>query len=153
MINSRFVFLLVFFVALSIFALSTQASQQSVDKEAEKVIKDYLSSQKTDSEDADSQGSAIADLNGDGKPEIVLVWTLMGPTYWHNTLTVLAKTNEGYKPVASFNLKGEATLSSLKGGIIYIDEKVYGKKDAICCPSIKKDGKYRWVGKAITEVK
>jgi hypothetical protein len=153
MINSRFVLLLISFVAISIFALSIHASQQNVDKDAEKVIKGYLASQKTGSEDADAQGSAMSDLNGDGKSEIVLVWTLMGPTYWHNTLTVLAKTNEGYKPVASLDLKGEATLSSVKGGIIIVEEKVYGKNDPVCCPSIQKQGRYRWVGKKITEVK
>jgi hypothetical protein len=153
MLTRRLVLLPLAFVGLSVFAFSTPASQQNVDKAAEEAIKSYLTSQKSGSEDTDSQGSAVADLNGDGKSEIVLVWTLMGPTYWHNTLTILAKTSGGYKPVASLNLKGEAKLSSVKGRIIYIDEKVYGKNDAICCPSIKKEGKYRWVGRTITEVK
>jgi hypothetical protein len=153
MINSRFAFLLGSFVALSLFAFSAHASQQSNAKDAEEVIKNYLSSQKSETEDAQSQGSAIADLNGDGKSEIVLVWTVLGPTYWHNTLTILTKTSEGYKAVASLNLNGEANLLSVKGGIIFVKEKVYGKKDPICCPSIKRQGKYRWVGKKIAEVK
>jgi hypothetical protein len=153
MIDRRYVLLLLAFVGLSTFAFSAHLSQQNVDKDAEKAIKSYLSSQKSGTEDTDSQGSAIADLDGDGKPEIVLVWILMGPTYWHNTLTVLSKTNQGYKPIASLDVKGEAKLSSVKGGIIFTDEKVYGKNDAICCPSIKKEGKYRWAGKTITEVK
>ena len=153
MIDSRFVLLPLAFVGLSIFAFSAHAFQQSDAKDAEEAIKNYLSSQKSETEDAQSQDSAIADLNGDGKSEIILVWTLLGPTYWHNTLTILTKTSGGYKAVATFNLKGEAKLSSVKGRIIFVEEKVYGKKDPICCPSIKKQGKYRWVGKNITEIK
>jgi hypothetical protein len=153
MIDNRFVLLPLAFVGLSIITFSTQAFQQNVDIDAEKAIKSYLSSKKSDTEGADSQGSAIADLNGDGKSEIVLVWTLLGPTYWHNTLTILTKTNEGYKPIAAYNLKGEAKLRSVRSGIIYTDEKIYGKNDPICCPSIKKEGKYRWVGKTIREIK
>ena len=153
MIDKRFLLLPLAFVGLSIIASSTQAYQQNVDKDVEEAIKIYLSSKKTDTEDTDSQGGATADLNGDGKSEIVLVWTLLGPTYWHNTLTILTKTNKGYKPIATLNLEGEAKLTSVKGGIIYTEEKVYGKNDAICCPSIKKEGKYRWVGKAIRELK
>src|SRR5215216_2692171 len=125
MIDSRFVLLPLAFVGLSIFAFSAHAFQQNTDKEVEKAIKSYLSSKKSDTEDTDSQDSAIADLNGDGKSEIVLVWTLLGPTYWHNTLTILTKTNQGYKPIASLDLNGEAKLTSVKGGIIFTDEKVY----------------------------
>ena len=153
MTNYRYAFLLIALVELSIFAISVHAHQRDHDKDTEEAIKIYLSSQKSETESAESQGSSIVDLNGDKKAEIVLVWTLMGPTYWHNTLTILSKTNEGYKPVALHNLKGEAKLTTVKGGMIIIEEKVYGKNDPICCPSIKRQGRYRWIGKKIIEVK
>jgi hypothetical protein len=137
-------------VGLSVFAHTTFALQQT---EADEAIKRFLSSQKSDGEDTDSQGTAIADLNGDGKSEIVLVWTVLGPTYSHNTLTVFSKTASGYKPVASLPLAGEATLNSVKGGIIVVDQTVYGKNDPLCCPSIKKRVKYRWLARKISEVK
>jgi hypothetical protein len=136
-------------VGVFFLAHSTVALQQN---DADEAIKKFLSSQKSDGEDTDSQGSAVADLNGDGKSEIVLVWTLLGPTYWRNTLTVLSKTAGGYKPVASLQLTGEATLSSVKDGIIALDEKVYAKNDPVCCPTVNKKAKYRWVGKKISEV-
>jgi hypothetical protein len=150
MVGSRFVLLSAALVGVSFFAHSTVALQQN---DADEAIKKFLSSQKSDTEDTDSQGSAVADLNGDGKPEIVLVWTLLGPTYWHNTVTVFSKTASEYKPVASLQLTGEAKLSSVKAGIIALDQKVYARNDPVCCPSIKKQVKYRWVGKKISEVK
>ena len=150
MTGSRFVLLSAALVGVSFFARSTVALQQN---DADEAIKKFLSSQKSDGEDTDSQGSTVADLNGDGKPEIVLVWTLLGPTYWRNTLTVFSKSAGGYNPVASFQLTGEANLSSVKDGLITLDQKVYAKNDPVCCPTIKKKAKYRWAGKKISEVR
>jgi hypothetical protein len=67
-------------------------------------------------------------------------------------LTVFSKSASGYNPVASFQLTGEAKLSSVKDGIISLDQKVYAKNDPVCCPTINKKAKYRWVGKKISEV-
>jgi hypothetical protein len=150
MMRSRLVFLLVTLVGLPAFAHATCTAQQ---KDGDEAVKRFLSSQKSETESAESQGDAIADLNGDGKSEIILVWTLMGPTYWHNTLTILSKVANGYKDVASFQLIGEAKLSKVKDGIIIVDQTVYAKNDPLCCPSIKKQMKYRLVGKRISEVK
>jgi hypothetical protein len=150
MVTCHLVFLL---FVLPNFSVFVPISYETEQKDADEAVQKFLSSQKSENEDAESQGSAVADLNGDGKSEIVLVWTTMGPTYWHNTLTVLTKTSRGYKPAASIPLIGEAKLSSTKGGIISVDQKVYAKKDPICCPSIKKQMKYRWQGKKISEVK
>lgn len=154
MTSSRFVSLLLALVGVTFFATGALALPQSADqKDADRAIEKFLASNKSDSEGAEFQGSAVTDLNGDGKPEIILVWTTMGPTYWHNTLTVFTRTPGGYKPVASFPLIGEAKSPSVKGGIIFVDQVVYAKKDPICCPTIKKRAKYRWLGKKILEVK
>lgn len=146
----RIIFLSVILVTFIVFADASYALRQS---DADEAIKNFLSSQKTGQEDAQSQGSAVSDLNGDGKSEIILVWTLLGPSYWHNTLTVFSQTAEGYKPVASLQLTGEAQLSSVKSGIIFVDQKVHAKTDPRCCPSVKKRMKYRLVGKKIVEVR
>jgi hypothetical protein len=146
----RLVYLLITLVGFTVFAHATYALEQD---NVDKVIQTFLTSQKSEQEDAQSQDHAMADLNRDGKPEIVLVWTLLGPTYWHNTLTVFTEISGTYKPVASFPLTGEAKLNSVKGGIIFIDQKVPAKNDPLCCPSIKKRGKYRWLGKKISEVR
>jgi hypothetical protein len=146
----RSVFMVVALVGLLMFSRSAYGQEQA---EVDKVVKDYLATQKTEQEEADAQASAVGDLNGDGKPEIVLVWTQLGPTYSSNNLTVFSKTAAGYKAVTTFPLKGEAELSMVKGGIISINQKVLAKGDPLCCPSVKKLGKYRLVGKRIVEVK
>lgn len=150
MADCRLVSLLIALVVFAFFAHATYAFEPDDISEA---IETFLSSQKSGQEDAQAQDRAIADLNSDGKPEIVLVWTLLGPTYWHYNLTVFTKVDGRYKPVSSFSLSGEAKLNSVKAGTIFIDQKVLGKNDPLCCPSVRKRGKYRWLGKKIVEVK
>lgn len=150
MARSLLVSLLVALVGFTCFAHTAYAVEPDDVSEA---IEAFLSSQKSGQEDAQAQDRAMADLNNDGKPEIVLVWTLLGPTYWRYTLTVFTMVGGRYKPVSSFPLTGEAKLNSVKAGIILIDQKVLAKNDPLCCPSVKKRGKYRWLGKKISEVK
>lgn len=147
----RCVFLFAIVFCLCMFAHAAHSLAQGEEDEA---IKSFLSAQKSEGEDAQSVGSAISDLDGDGTSEIVLLWVLLGPTYSSNTLTVFSKTAAGYKPVASLPLEGIATkLSSVKAGLILVDQELFAKKDPRCCPSIKKQVKYRWLGKKISEVK
>jgi len=122
------------------------------DPKAQKAISKFLSSVPSEHETAESSGSALADLNGDGKPEIVLVWTLLGASYWHNTLTVFSQgaKGKGYQPAGFLALDGFAQLSSADNGVIAVDQTVYAKSDPTCCPSIKKQMKYKWTGKKIS---
>jgi len=53
-------------------------------KAADVVINKYLEKQKTADGEGQSSGNVIADLNGDGKPEIVLLWAFKGATYAYN---------------------------------------------------------------------
>lgn len=122
-------------------------------KDADAAVKRFLASKKTKEESAESAGSAVGDLDGDGTPELALVWTTMGPTYWSNTLTVFSKSAGAYKPLASFDLDGMAELSSVKGGVISVDQTMYAKGDPICCPTVKKMMRYRLTRKRITVVK
>ncbi|MFL6229353.1 MAG: hypothetical protein ACJ741_11300 [Pyrinomonadaceae bacterium] len=143
--------LLIALLTLSLPAVAVRA--QAPDREADAAVKKFLASKKTAEESAEAAGSATGDLDGDGKPELALVWTTMGPTYWHNTLTVFAQTAGAYKPLASFDLDGEAQLSAVKGGVITVAQTLYAKTDPICCPTVKKLMRYRLVGKKISVVK
>ena len=119
---------------------------------ADTIVKNFLAAQRSHEESTQAQGSAIADLNGDGKPEIVLVWTTLGPTYWHNTLTVFSQTLGKYKPVSSLPLNGEAKLSSAKDGVIVVKQTMYGKNDPLCCPTVKKQMEYQWSANKLSQL-
>lgn len=147
----RVVPILIALLSLSLSAGVARA--QAPDREADAAVKKFLASKKTADESAESAGSAVGDLDGDGKPELALVWTTMGPTYWHNTLTVFARSAGAYKPLASFDLNGEAQLSSIKGGVIVVNQTIYAKRDPVCCPTVKKLMRYRLTDKKISEVK
>ena len=140
-------------VVLAGFSVQVMFARGQEKAEVDQVITDYLVSQKTEREDALTQASATGDLDGDGKPEIVLVWSLLGPTYSSDSLTVFSKAGGSYHPLATFPLTGEARLSSVKGGVVFINQKVLGKNDPRCCPSVKKLGRYRLAGQKIVEVK
>jgi hypothetical protein len=96
-------------------------------------------------ESAESQGSAEADLDGDGIPEVVVVWTTLGPTYWRNTLSVLKASGGHYREAASLGLQGEAKLAGVADGRIAMAQKVAGPNDPLCCPSLPRRSEYRFM--------
>jgi hypothetical protein len=150
MVRTRLVLILVAMFGFSIVAHAGSFDQ----KEVEEAIKTFFSTQKSEREEPQSVGSEIADLDGDGKPELVLLWVLLGPTYSSNSLTIFSKTAAGYKPASSLLLNGIAIkLSSVKAGIITVDQELFAKNDPRCCPSMKRQMKYRWLNKKISEVR
>jgi hypothetical protein len=145
--------------SLAALCSSTQAQKMARDgasglspHAADTIVKNFLAAQRSHEESTQAQGSAIADLNGDGKPEIVLVWTTLGPTYWHNTLTLFSQTSGRYKPVSSLPLNGEARLSSAKDGVIVVNQTMYGKNDPLCCPTVKKQMEYQWSANKLSQL-
>jgi hypothetical protein len=127
-------------------ALAGEAAPAAVAK--------FLASKESaeDRESAESQGSAEADLDGDGVPEIVLVWTTLGPTYWRNTLSILKPAGNHYQEIASLGLQGEAKLAGVADGRITVEQKVAGPNDPLCCPSVRQLGEYRFVGGRLVQV-
>jgi hypothetical protein len=125
--------------------------------EAETAVKQFLASQSRDEEGihetAVAQGRGLMDLDNDGQPEIVLVWQTLGPTYWRNTLTAFSKISGKYKDISSVPLGSEAKLFMVnKDGIIRIDQRAKGPKDAICCPTVETHQLYKLQNGSLTEV-
>jgi hypothetical protein len=97
---------------------------------------------------------ATADLNGDGEAEVVVLWTMLGPTYWHHGVTVLARSGQRYIPAG----EAEEPLGSVEGmvvrnGIIELKTKWPGPNDARCCPTVPKTLRYRWSAGRLTPAK
>ena len=107
----------------------------SADENTERTINEFIESQLDQkTEGFKIQGYECIDLNNDNIEEIVFVWTLLGPTYWKNHLSVLNHDN-GF----TLDLIGEAHLDRVIGNEIVLSQTLYGPNDPICCPSIKKE--------------
>ena len=132
-------------------ALAAGAAQAFTAPEGDALIKHFLASKKTPDLDPSEIGKALVDLNGDGKPELVLVWVQLGPTYFYHHLTIFVDEGRKYRTLTT-PLSGEAKLLGVKGGVIFIEEKLLGPKDPRCCPSVVKQVKYRWDGKKIQQL-
>lgn len=140
-------------VGLVMWGLLAAGGAYGVDSsavQADALIQSFLASQQTALEGATSQGSATADLNTDGKPEVVLVWTKLGPTYWSNTLSVLSQTGQ---LIASLPLEGTAELANVRGEVIEVHQSVYANGDPKCCPSIRKTLRYRLKGNQLFQAR
>lgn len=85
--------------------------------------------------------------------ERVAIWTLLGPTYWSNHLSVLAQQNGKWQLLATFSLDGaEATLATATSdGLISVNAKTPGPNDPVCCPSQQKTLHYRYAHGQLVE--
>jgi hypothetical protein len=133
-------------IAIVVTALAAHGGALALDAaEADRLVKRYLATQKTPDMDAQAQQQIVADLNGDGKPEIVLLWSLLGPTYWYTKLSVLVPAGKAAQASVA-DITGLAETLRVDGGAIVVDTLVLGKNDPRCCPSVKKQVRYRWSG-------
>lgn len=132
------------------------AAAPDVDQ-ARRIAEQFLATKQSTagSQEAYEAGEiATADLNGDGEAEIVVLWTMLGPTYWHHGITVLARSGQRYVPSG----EAEEPLGSVEGmvvrnGIIELKTKWPGPTDARCCPTVPKTLRYRWSAGRLTLAK
>ncbi|MEQ1638584.1 MAG: hypothetical protein ABL903_18115 [Methylococcales bacterium] len=92
-------------------------------------------------------------VSGSPGTEQVVLWTMLGPTYWSTFISVASKQSGQWKSLARVNLNGaEAELDSVGAdGVINLSAKVPGPNDPICCPSQPKKLKYRYVQGKLVE--
>jgi hypothetical protein len=91
-----------------------------------------------------------ADLNGDGKAEIILNALWAGGTWWNNRVVVFTDKGKGYQAVAqSTEPLGQVESVEVKDGFIHVHALWEGPNDPRCCPTMKKTTVYQWQGNKI----
>ncbi len=126
---------LLLFTSLNCNAVNIIASEAKVAS--------YLQSKSSKDEHAESQGFGLYDFDNDNVPEIVIVWSLLGATYWTNHISALKLQGNGYTEISTLQLNGEAKFKEIIKGRIFVEQTVYAPTDPICCPSIEKVMAYK----------
>lgn len=138
--------------ALSLLFSDVPAAHALDDNGAKAVIDKFLKSQKVEDGQPSAGQHVIADVNGDGRPDIVLQWTILGPTWWLPRLSVFIDQGRNYRTITT-DLAGQIEKVSVRGSSILIDTLALGPKDARCCPSVKKRLTYQWTGQKLVMLK
>ncbi|WP_341325911.1 hypothetical protein [Methylotuvimicrobium sp. KM2] len=75
----------------------------------------------------------------DSKPglEQAVLWTIIGPTYWRNQLSIVSKQQNHWQILATVPVTGmvEGFRPVQTTGILPVETKVQGPSDPLCCPT------------------
>jgi len=132
-------------LGLVLVFLATPVVHALDDSGAKVVISQFLTRQNNNQGTPSANRHTIADLNGDGRPDIVLYWDVLGPTSAFPKLTLFLDQGKNYR-VLTTDLWGQIENLTVKGPNIIVDTLALGPNDARCCPSVKKQLRYRWTG-------
>lgn len=117
-------------------------------------VEAYAASQSSEADRvlAEVERTLVADLDGDGKPEVVaeINW-YMGNSHF-GRLVVFVEAGNGLQKVAqSEDPLGLVQRISIEDGLIQVESLWPGPNDARCCPSLEKTTRYRWQGDKVVE--
>jgi len=137
-------------ISIFVFLFSIQASAQSADKAA---INKFISAQATSEhgeEYSDARKVVSGDLNGDGVPETVVLYTIEGQNGSNNHIQYLAvftRANRQLVPLTHTSVGSksyrDAELDSISNGLINLTTMALAKNDPACCPTVKGKAWYK----------
>ncbi|WP_350282772.1 VCBS repeat-containing protein [Nitrosomonas sp.] len=125
--------------------------------QVEKTVRAYISKANQEAalnrESVEESQVVTADLNGDGRVEIILWSTRYGGTYAFSDVTVFTDAGRGYQVAAgTTEALGMVESIEVKNNLIHIHAVWPGPNDPRCCPTVKKTAVYQWQGKALADV-
>ena len=115
------------------------------DAGARAAIDEFLRAQKIEQASAEPMQHVVADIDGDGRPDIVLLWNVMGPTWFHPKMSVFLDQGRTYRTL-TVDLSGQLEKLTVEGPLILVDTLTLGPKDPRCCPTVEKQLGFRWAG-------
>lgn len=156
----RRVVLIPFLVACTLLGMFARAAVAATPDKAtvEKIVKRHVDAANREAqqnqESIEATQTLVADLDGDGSDEIVLLTTLLGATYWNHSLTVFTDRGKGHVVAASTDSPlGMVDSIAVKDGMIHVKAKWAAPNDPRCCPSLEKTTAYAWQGNRLVEAK
>jgi len=81
----------------------------------------------------------------------IIQWTLLGPSYWRNYITVL-DMSQGETEVTTKQVSGTVESIFIKNNLIFVTTKEQEPNDPSCCPSVKTERSYQLTDNGIFEV-
>lgn len=133
--------------------LAASQAHALTQAEADRIAADYAASLPPADVSYDAIKTVIGDLDGDGKPEVVVQLALLGPTYWSYQLEVFVDRGKGYRHAGTGELWGEVQSIAIDKGIVVVKSKMPAPNDPRCCPSLDKTYRYAWKGGKVVETK
>ncbi len=139
---------------LSIGAL-TNTGFAATPEPSKKVAEQFVAAKQAGPmESYEATDVVAADLNGDGQDEIVVLWTMYGPTYSDHGVAVLARQGTRYAAAGETqDPLGQVEGMTVADGVIQLKTRWPGPNDARCCPSMAKTLRYRWTPGKLTPAK
>lgn len=141
-----------FLLGLGLSLLLAPAAHALDENGAKLLISKFLAGQNAPDGSASEAQHVIHDLDGDGRPDIVLMWNVLGATWFYPKLTIFLDQGRSYR-VLTADLKGMTEKFTVAGPSITIDTLMPGPGDARCCPTAKKQLRFRWAGGKLTALR
>lgn len=136
-------------------ALAQQDPLDRLDGAQRKAVQTAMKRVEREQSNGSAQVDAahVADLDGDGRPELVVLWTFLGPTYWWSRVTLYQPAGSAWREGKSVAVDGQPQGLAVKGSEVHVATLTLGPNDPRCCPSRKGVQRFRARGGELALVK
>ncbi|MBC7929139.1 MAG: hypothetical protein H7Z38_01065 [Rubrivivax sp.] len=152
------------FIVAAFFVLTIGSVQLAHSQASENAIIDRHISREANRDNCDEYKEARktlrGDVNGDGKADVVVLYTIEGcggGLNWARVLAVFVRKGKSIqfagRVVAGAKGIRAVEMKSISGGRITLDTMSYRRNDGACCPSRKGETKYVFSNGKLREVK